>query len=397
MLDSLRARVDRVVRDVPVPREDQFSSRLHSPAVAARVGIWLGICFALAFVTGWLSHEAQDPGTWVPFPTRPTWLYQVTQGVHVFAGTAAIPLLLVKLWTVYPRLFAAPPRHLRRLLVVLLERGSVGVLVASAIFQVATGLMNAAQWYPWDFHFRATHFAVAWIALGSLAIHVAVKVPVIRRVLGEDIDADQIDDGSTVGRSPLSRRALVRTSLLAAGTAVVATAGSTVPMLRQVSVFGVRTGDGPQGVPVNKSARAAGVLDSAGATSYRLVVAHRGAVTEFSRRDLERLPQQTHTLPIACVEGWSASGDWTGVLLRDLLDLAGAPVGRAVRVESLQPHGAYRSTYLPSQFADDSRTLLALELNDAPLTIDHGYPCRLIAPNRPGVLQTKWLSRLEVL
>lgn len=389
--------MDRVARTVPVPREDRFTSRLHSPAVAARVGVWLGICFALAFITGWLSHQAQDPDTWVPFPARPVWLYQVTQGVHVLAGTAAIPLLLVKLWTVYPKLFAAPPRQLRRLLVMLLERGSIGVLVASAIFQVVTGLMNAAQWYPWNFHFRATHFAVAWVALGSLAIHVAVKVPVIRRVLGEDIDADRIEDGSTVGRSPLSRRALVRTSLLAAGTAVIATAGSTVPMLRQVSVFGVRSGHGPQGIPINKSARAAGVLDSADSTSYRLMVAHHGAVTAFSRFDLERLPQHTHTLPISCVEGWSASGDWTGVLLRDLLDLADAPAGRAVQVESLQPRGAYRSTYLPSQFADDSRTLLALGLNGAPLTIDHGFPCRLIAPNRPGVLQTKWLSRLEVL
>ena len=31
---------------------------------------------------------------------------------------------------------------------------------------------------------------------------------------------------------------------------------------------------------------------------------------------------------------------------------------------------------------------------DAP---DHGAPCRLIAPNRPGVLQTKWIERVEVI
>ncbi|MEJ7741097.1 MAG: molybdopterin-dependent oxidoreductase [Nocardioidaceae bacterium] len=29
--------------------------------------------------------------------------------------------------------------------------------------------------------------------------------------------------------------------------------------------------------------------------------------------------------------------------------------------------------------------------------MDHGHPCRIIAPNRPGVLQTKWVGRLEVL
>jgi DMSO/TMAO reductase YedYZ molybdopterin-dependent catalytic subunit len=51
---------------------------------------------------------------------------------------------------------------------------------------------------------------------------------------------------------------------------------------------------------------------------------------------------------------------------------------------------------LPANFADDRRTLVALELGGQPLSIDHGFPCRLIAPDRPGVLQTKWLTSLEV-
>ena len=38
-----------------------------------------------------------------------------------------------------------------------------------------------------------------------------------------------------------------------------------------------------------------------------------------------------------------------------------------------------------------------LEVNGEPLHPDHGYPCRLIAPNRPGVLQTKWIERVEVI
>ncbi|MFI1769566.1 molybdopterin-dependent oxidoreductase, partial [Streptomyces sp. NPDC020800] len=35
--------------------------------------------------------------------------------------------------------------------------------------------------------------------------------------------------------------------------------------------------------------------------------------------------------------------------------------------------------------------------NGEELSPDHGYPVRLMAPNRPGVLQTKWVGRLEVL
>ena len=41
-------------------------------------------------------------------------------------------------------------------------------------------------------------------------------------------------------------------------------------------------------------------------------------------------------------------------------------------------------------------TLLALTIGGEPLHIDHGYPCRLIGPNRPGVQQTKWVGRLEI-
>ena len=117
----------------------------------------------------------------------------------------------------------------------------------------------------------------------------------------------------------------------------------------------------------------------------------------LSPRDLADASDATETLPIACVEGWSASGAWTGVRVRDLLDRVGAPRGSDLRVVSLQERGPFRVAHLPANFADDPRTLLATALNGEPLALDHGYPCRLIAPNRPGVLQTKWVTRLEVV
>ncbi|MGY2874255.1 DMSO/TMAO reductase YedYZ molybdopterin-dependent catalytic subunit [Marmoricola sp. URHA0025 HA25] len=382
---------------VRIPDEEDFSSSLRSAAVASRVGLWLGICFGLAFVTGLISHEAYVVHPVIPFPARPTWGYRVTQGVHVLSGTAAIPLLLVKLWSVYPKLFARPPRDVRKLALDGLERASIAVLVAAAIFQLSTGLLNAAQWYPWGFHFRATHYAIAWAAIGALLVHVAVKLPIIRAALAADIDDAGRDRPGATRPGPLSRRALVRSAFLASGVAVLATAGNTVPALRRVSVLGVRSGGGPEGIPINKSARAADVVATALSPDYRLVIAYDGRETSLSRADLEGLEQHTVELPIACVEGWSASGHWTGVRLRDVLQHAGAPRGRDVRVVSLQQHGPFRSTTLPGHFADDPLTLLALGLGGQPLAIDHGYPCRLIAPDRPGVLQTKWVGRLEVL
>jgi hypothetical protein len=379
-----------------LPEESSFTSRLRSAAVTARVGTWLGICFGVAFLTGLVSHYAQVPDQPVPFPTSPAWGYRVTQGLHVASGTAAVPLLLVKLWTVYPRLFARPPRAARDLAVHAAERASVAVLVAAAVFQLATGLANAAQWYPWSFSFRATHYAVGWVAVGALVVHVAVKLPVIRSALRADLEDTAQDRRSATVPGAVSRRGLLRTTWLSAGVAVLATAGSTVPWLRHVSVLGVRSGDGPAGVPINKSARAAGVVAAATSASYRLVVRYADTTVSLSRDDLLAMPQSTHTLPIACVEGWSASGAWTGVPVRDLLDLAGAPRGRDVRVVSLQQHGPYRETVLQANFADDGRTLLALALAGEPLAVDHGFPARLVAPNRPGVLQTKWVAELEV-
>lgn len=380
------------------PTPDSFTSRLRSPAVAARVGLWLGISFGTCFVTGLVSHYAQLPSHPVPFPTSPSWGYRLTQGLHVTTGVAAIPLLLVKLWSVLPKLFESPPlRDPRRLLLTALERGSIAVLVAASVFQLATGVLNAAQWYPWtSFSFRTTHYALAWVAIGALLVHVAVKLPVIRDVLAHDIDATGHDRPGATAPGALSRRALVRTTFAAAGVAVLATAGGTVPWLRRVSVFATRTGEGPGGVPINKSARAAGVEESALSPDWRLELVRSGAVlASLSYDDLRAMPQHTVDLPIACVEGWSAQGTWSGVRVRDLVRLV-ATAQSDVVVTSLQPSGPYRRTVLPRNFADDERTLLALDLSGEPLSIDHGFPCRLIAPNRPGVLQTKWVTRLEV-
>ena len=378
----------------PAVRE---TSHLRSAAVAARVGRWLGICFGVAFLTGLVSHYAQNPTQPIPFPTSPSWGYRLTQGLHVTTGIACIPLLLVKLWSVLPLLVRGLPSGWAARARDGAERASIAVLVSASVFLLVTGLLNSTQWYPWDFSFRRSHYALAWIATGALLLHLAVKLPTIRDALGRDVDDTALDRPEAVVRGGLSRRGLLRSTWVAAGLAVLATAGSTVPWLRRVSVLGVRSGDGPGGVPINRTAAAAGVEESASSPAYRLVVGYAGTTVSLTREDLLAMPQRSEELPIACVEGWSASAVWTGVRLRDLLDLVDAPRGAEVEVTSLQERGAFRATLLQGNFADDDRTLVALALSGEPLDLDHGYPARLIAPNRPGVLQTKWLSRLEAV
>ncbi|MCW2760629.1 MAG: molybdopterin-binding protein [Marmoricola sp.] len=386
----------------PIPTEASFTSRLRDERLTARIGTWLGIAFGLCFVTGLISHWYYlNDAPFFP-PVRPVWGYRITQGVHVLSGIAAIPLLLVKLWSVYPKLFGEVPfGSLRPLLVNLAEKASIAALVAASIFQLATGLANYTQWYPWSFSFRSTHYAVAWIAIGALVLHIAVKLPIIRGAyaapLPEPEDEPQDEDASATPRRGPSRRTILRTTLLASGVAVLAAAGNTVPLLRKVSVFAVRTGEGPQGVPVNRSAKAAGVLTTAVDPAFRLTLANGDREVTLTRDDLESMTQRVHQLPIACVEGWSAGAEWTGVRFSELLDLVEAPEDADLRIKSLQTRGSFGVTQIPAPFARDALTLLALKLNGEDLTIDHGFPCRLIAPNRPGVFQTKWVTRIEVV
>jgi len=348
----------------------RFRSAAHDPVVSSRLGLWLGVAFAVCFVTGLASHAAQF--TTLPWPTRPVGLYRVTQGLHVLSGIAAVPLLVAKLWSVYPKLFERPavrsPAHA-------LERGAILVLLAAVFFELATGVFNIAQSYPWRFYFPAAHYAVAWIVAGALVVHVAAKLPATRAALAT--------------RSDPERRAFLRTAGVAAAGALLATAGSTVPWLRRVSPLAWRSASG---LPVNRTAAAAGVVVP---PDWRLTIAWAGGRRTVSLDELNALPQRTAELPIACVEGWSASASWTGVRISDLLAFAGAPTGLPVRVVSLD-NGLYGRSTLPPAYVADPLTLLALRVDGEVLSPDHGYPCRVIAPNRPGVLQTKWVTRLEV-
>ena len=125
--------------------------------------------------------------------------------------------------------------------------------------------------------------------------------------------------------------------------------------------------------------------------AYALTLVNADRSVQLTREDLLGLPQREETLPIACVEGWSASGTWTGVRVRDLLDLVDAPPDRDVRVSSLQEHGPFRRTTLQGNFADDDRTLLALMLDGGaavdrprlPGPADRAEPARR-APDQVG-------------
>ena len=393
----------------------RFSSPLRSRRLTVVWGRWLGAAFSICFLTGLFSHLLQDPPGWMFFPTRPVWIYAATQGLHVTTGTASIVLLVAKLWSVFPELLRWPPL---KSVVHGLERSSIALFVAASVVEVATGLLNTFEWYPWPFSFRTVHYWLAWVIIGSLALHIAVKLPLIRahwsrRAEAESTEAEAaaaVADGAGgaggAGGGPLApvpgrglnRRGLLAAVTLGTGAVVLTTAGQSFPWLAGLNIFAPRRmGTGPQGLPVTRTASQANVSGSAAAQGWELTVVHGTTRKAYTLAQLSALPQHSYELPIACVEGWSQGALWRGVRIRDLMAAVEAPDGAELRISSLERAGAYATSTMPRAYSRDEQTLLALELNGAPLDLDHGFPARIIAPGRPGVLQTKWVQTLEVL
>ena len=114
------------------------------------------------------------------WPTRPSWLYRLTQGLHVGLGLVLVPVVLAKLWSVIPRLFAWPPV---RSLAQALERLSLLLLVGGILFEIVTGLLNIQYDYVFGFSFYAAHYVGAWVFIGGFVAHVALKLPHMWRAL----------------------------------------------------------------------------------------------------------------------------------------------------------------------------------------------------------------------
>ncbi|MBC7443195.1 MAG: molybdopterin-dependent oxidoreductase [Ramlibacter sp.] len=412
-----------------------LASPARTPRMAVVIGRLLGVAFVVCFGTGLYSHFLQEPLPWMRFPTRPALLYQVSQGTHIVAGIACFPLLLAKLYIVFPDLFQHPPV---RSFLHLLERASIALFVGASLVQITIGLLNTYQWYPWPFPFRQVHYALGWVLVGLLVLHIGIKLPIIARFWSARggaepgaADATDVTDGADVtdaadaeavrlwgsrrpsgvtgrllayidatppARSTVSRRGFLTTVGIASAAAVGLTAGQTFAPLDALNVFGPRKkGVGQQGVPVNRTAEMARVTASATAAGWALTLANGGVERSFSRAELEAMPQTEVELPIACVEGWSQLAVWRGVRLMDLADLVGADADASFRLTSLEQRGSFRQTEMGPEYVREPLTLVALELNGETLDLQHGYPARMIAPGRPGVLQTKWLSRIEAI
>ncbi|OMC55905.1 hypothetical protein A5747_10445 [Mycobacterium sp. IS-836] len=406
----------------------RFRSPLRGPWLTSVFGLVLLVTLPIVIVTGLLSYIAYAPqfGQAIPadvgwlrlpifsWPTRPSWLYRLTQGLHVGLGLVIIPVVLAKLWSVIPRLFDLPPF---RSIAQALERLSLLMLVGGILFEIVTGVLNIQYDYIFGFSFYDAHYFGAWVFIAGFAMHITLKIPrmvsglrslPLREVLRTnrtDTRPQPPDPDGLVAADPaeptMSRRGAL--ALVGSGVALIAvlTVGQTVGGdTRRAALLlprgrGVRDANGD--FPVNKTAVAAGITPESVGAGWRLTLRAGASVVVLDRATLAGMPQSTARLPIACVEGWSTVQTWSGVRLADLARLAGAPAPRSAQVVSLQRGGAFGAATLQANQIRDPEALLALRVNGADLSVDHGYPARIIVPALPGVHNTKWVASIEFL
>jgi DMSO/TMAO reductase YedYZ molybdopterin-dependent catalytic subunit len=127
-----------------------------------------------------------------------------------------------------------------------------------------------------------------------------------------------------------------------------------------------------------------------------------GTPRKFSLAELRVLPSRTQITRHDCVEGWSAIAKWKGARLAALLDIV-----------KPQPHARYAMFYCADSMAQDGtdlyyesidlddafhpQTILAYEMNDAPLPIPNGAPLRLRVERQLGYKHAKFITGIELV
>jgi DMSO/TMAO reductase YedYZ molybdopterin-dependent catalytic subunit len=114
---------------------------------------------------------------------------------------------------------------------------------------------------------------------------------------------------------------------------------------------------------------------------------------ELALKELYSMPNVRRTLKIRCENGWTADVPWEGITLSYLLSQAGASLESIAnaRVESIT---GYSRTVSSDEIADPDN-IIALKAGGAPLTVEHGYPARLVLPARFGFDWVKYVARIR--
>lgn len=119
---------------------------------------------------------------------------------------------------------------------------------------------------------------------------------------------------------------------------------------------------------------------------------------ELSLSDLQKMYKQHQITEHSCIQGWTAVASWTGVLMSEII-VKCKPLSQAkfTVFHSLQVDDKGREYYevLDMELVKHPQTILAYEMNEAPIPIVHGAPVRLRVETQLGFKHVKWLKSIE--
>jgi len=94
-----------------------------------------------------------------------------------------------------------------------------------------------------------------------------------------------------------------------------------------------------------------------------------------------------------CVEGWSVTLLWEGVMVRDLIDKAKAlPEAKVIIFKA---HDGYTTSF-PVEYIMDNDIIMAYKMNDVLVPPERGYPFELVAESKWGYKWIKWITEIEL-
>ncbi|MEO6654602.1 MAG: molybdopterin-dependent oxidoreductase [Pyrinomonadaceae bacterium] len=166
----------------------------------------------------------------------------------------------------------------------------------------------------------------------------------------------------------------------------------------------------PEAVVTSRTNGMEGLEGEIDAAAWRLNVGGLAGRTEdliLTLEDIKKLPRTEMITEFKCIEGWSVVVHWAGVRFSDFAakympqthngaqpDVINRPQDLLPYVSLTTPDEKYYVGWdLPSIL--HPQTLLAYEMNGAPLTAEHGAPLRIASPTKYGIKQIKRIGRIE--
>ncbi len=104
-------------------------------------------------------------------------------------------------------------------------------------------------------------------------------------------------------------------------------------------------------------------------------------------------PNYAKIVTLNCVEGWSATLLWQGVLVRDLL--SAARVQPQAKVVIFKAHDGYTEAF-PIDYFSKKDILMAYRENGLPLSAEWGWPFQLVAEDKWGYKWVKWIDEIQL-